>query len=36
MEQDSVDPSRFPKIKDHRERMAERPTVKMAIAEELA
>src|ERR1700732_2615212 len=36
MEQDSVDPSRFPKVKDHRERMAERPTVKMAIAEELA
>ena len=36
MEQDSVDPSRFPKIKDHRERMAERPTVKKAVAEELA
>jgi glutathione S-transferase len=36
MEQDSVDPSLFPKIKDHRERMAERPTVKKAVAEELA
>src|SRR6266403_3405471 len=36
MEQDSVDPSRFPKVKAHRERMAERPTVKMAVAEELA
>jgi glutathione S-transferase len=36
MEQDSVDPSRFPKVRDHRERMAERPTVKKAVAEELA
>src|SRR5712671_6196680 len=36
MEQDGVDPSRFPKVKDHRERMAERPTVKMAVAEQLA
>jgi glutathione S-transferase len=35
MEQDGVDPSRFPKVKDHRERMAERPTVKKAVAEEL-
>jgi glutathione S-transferase len=36
MEQDSVDPSQFPKIKDHRERMAERPSVKKAVAEELS
>src|ERR1700720_3122044 len=32
LEQDGVDPARFPKIVDHRRRMAERPAVKEAIA----
>jgi glutathione S-transferase len=36
MEQDGVDPSRFPKVKDHRNRMAERPQVQKVVAEELA
>src|SRR6266480_6828690 len=36
MEQDGVDASRFPKVRDHRHRMAERPQVRKAIAEELA
>jgi glutathione S-transferase len=36
LEQDGVDPSRFPKIIGHRRRMAERPQVQKAIAEELA
>ena len=36
MEQDGVDPSRFPKVKDHRQRMSERPQVQKAVAEELA
>ncbi len=36
LEQDGVDPSRFPKVVDHRRRMAERAEVKKAIAEELA
>ena len=36
LEQDGVDPSRFPKVIDHRRRMSERPTVQRAIAEELA
>ena len=36
LEQDGVDPSRFPKVVDHRRRMAERPAVQKAIAEELA
>ncbi len=36
MEPDGVDPSRFPKVKDHRQRMAERPAVRKAVAEELA
>jgi glutathione S-transferase len=36
MEPDGVDPSRFPKIRDHRQRMAERPAVKKALTEELA
>ena len=36
LEQDGVDPSRFPKVIDHRRRMSERPTVQKAIAEELA
>jgi glutathione S-transferase len=35
LEQDGVDPSRFPKIIGHRRRMAERPQVQKAIAEEL-
>lgn len=36
LEQDGVDPSRFPKVIDHRRRMSERPEVQRAIAEELA
>jgi len=36
MEGDGVDPSRFPKVRDHRNRMSERATVRKAIAEELA
>ncbi len=36
MEGDGVDPARFPKLRDHRTRMSERPTVRKAIAEELA
>jgi len=35
LEQDGVDPSRFPKVIDHRRRMSERPQVRKAIAEEL-
>ena len=35
MEADGVDPKRFPKVADHRQRMAERPAVRKAIAEEL-
>jgi glutathione S-transferase len=35
MEADGVDPSRFPKVRDHRRRMSERPQVRAAIAEEL-
>jgi glutathione S-transferase len=35
LEQDGVDPSRFPKIIGHRRRMAKRPQVQKAIAEEL-
>jgi len=35
MEADGVDPKRFPKVADHRQRMAERPAVRTAIAEEL-
>ena len=35
MEQDGVDPSRFPKVRDHRQRMSERPQVQKAVAEEL-
>ena len=35
LEQDGVDPSRFPKVIDHRRRMSERPAVRKAIAEEL-
>jgi glutathione S-transferase len=36
LEQDGVDPSRFPKVIDHRSRMSERPEVRKAIAEQLA
>ena len=36
LEQDGVDPARFPKVIDHRRRMSERPAVRKAIAEELA
>ena len=36
LEQDGVDPARFPKVMDHRRRMSERPAVQKAIAEELA
>ena len=36
LEQDGVDPSRFPKVISHRLRMSERPAVQKAIAEELA
>jgi glutathione S-transferase len=36
LEQDGVDPSRFPKVMDHRRRMSERPQVQRAVAEELA
>ena len=35
LETDGVEPARFPKILDHRQRMAERPAVKTALAEEL-
>ncbi len=36
MEADGVDPARFPKVQDHRRRMAERPAVKRALAQEEA
>ncbi len=36
LEQDGVDPSRFPKVIGHRRRMSERAEVQKAIAEELA
>lgn len=36
LEQDGVDPSRFPKVISHRRRMSERPAVRRAMAEELA
>jgi glutathione S-transferase len=36
LEQDGVDPPRFPKVIDHRSRMSERPEVRKAIAEQLA
>jgi glutathione S-transferase len=36
LEQDGVEPSRFPKVISHRRRMSERPAVQRAIAEELA
>ena len=34
MEADGVDPARFPKLLDHRNRMKARPSVSRAIAEE--
>jgi glutathione S-transferase len=34
LEGDGVDPARFPKVRDHRQRMAERPAVKAVLAEE--
>jgi glutathione S-transferase len=36
LEQDGVDPSRFPKVIAHRRRMSERPEVQRAISEQLA
>ena len=36
LEADSVDPQRFPKVLDHRNRMAERPAVKKVLARETA
>lgn len=36
LEADGVDPARIPRVIDHRRRMAERPGVKKAIAEEVA
>jgi glutathione S-transferase len=36
LEQDGVDPKRIPKVMDHRRRMAERATVKKAIAQQFA
>lgn len=35
MEGDGVDPARFPRVADHRRRIAERPAVRTAIAQEL-
>jgi glutathione S-transferase len=35
LEQDGVDPSRFPKVIAHRRRMSERPAVQRAISEQL-
>jgi len=32
LEGDRVDPARFPKVLDHRNRMAERPAVKRVLA----
>jgi glutathione S-transferase len=36
LEGDGIDPARFPKVSDHRQRMSERAAVRKAIAEELA
>ena len=36
MEADGVDPGRFPNVADHRRRMSQRPSVRKAIAAELA
>jgi len=35
LEADGVDPARFPKVRDHRERMSERPAVKAVLTAEL-
>jgi len=35
MEGDSVDPARFPKVRDHRNRMSDRAAVRKVLAEEL-
>jgi glutathione S-transferase len=35
MEGDGIDPSLFPKVADHRQRMAERPNVRKAVAAEV-
>ncbi len=35
LEGDGVDSARFPKVRDHRQRMSERPAVKKTVAEEL-
>ena len=35
LEADGVDPERLPRVRDHRRRMSERPSVKNALAEEL-
>ena len=35
LEDDGVDPARIPRVIEHRSRMAERPNVRKAIAEEL-
>ena len=35
MEGDSIDPARFPKVRDHRQRMSERAAVRKAIAVQL-
>ncbi len=34
LEEDHVDPAAFPRILDHRNRMAERPAVKRALVQE--
>jgi glutathione S-transferase len=36
LEGDSIDPARFPKVLDHRNRMAGRPAVKRALEQELS
>jgi len=36
LEGDGLDPSQFPKVRNHRERMSERTAVRKALAEELA
>lgn len=36
LEDDGVDPAKFPRVIEHRARMAERPNVRKAIGEELA
>jgi glutathione S-transferase len=36
LEDDGVDPARFPRVIEHRQRMSDRPAVRKAIAAELA